>query len=101
LANGGNPRLQAYADYLRSKGLDTDPRDALRRINCQGLWIYGGRDNGRMVQLSIDRLKALIDAGQTNFSYWVNSAAGHDDFDANPWFMDAATQWILAQAGRR
>lgn len=101
LADGGNPQLRAYADYLRTKGLDTDPRDALRQIHNQGLWIYGGRDNGRTVQLSIDRLKALIDAGQTNFSYWLNSAAAHDDFDANPWFMDAVMQWMLAQAGRR
>lgn len=101
VADGGNPELQAYADYLRSKGLDTDPRDALRRIDNQGLWVYGGKDNGRMVQLSIDRLKALIDGGRANFSYWLNSAAGHDDFGANPWFMNAATHWILAQTGRR
>lgn len=97
-AASGNARLQGYVDYLKAKSLDTDPRDSLRRIKAAGLWIFGGRDTVRTGPLSIERLKALIEAGQGNFTYWLNSAGGHDDFDANPWFMDAATQWMLTQA---
>jgi hypothetical protein len=90
--------VRGYIDYLRANGLDTDPRDSLRKMRSPGLWVYGAKDANQPVQLSIERLRSLIEAGHSNFVYWLNSAGGHDDFEANGPLLEATAYWMLGQA---
>lgn len=102
IGKGGNlstdDRARAFVAQLRVKG-NTDPRDALRKLKIPGLWIYGGRDTTLPVALSVERLQGLIDEGQTNFVYWLNSAAGHDmnQQPENRPLIGAMMEWMLEQ----
>lgn len=102
IGTGGNLSDDATARKLvatlRSEGRDTDPRQSLRGIKVPGLWIYGGRDETLPVPLSIQRLQGLIDAGQPNFSYWLDSNARHADFQNSRPFMQAMVHWMKDRA---
>lgn len=104
IGKGGNlsadDRARAFVAQLRVKG-DTDPRDDLRKLKIPGLWIYGGRDPTLPVALSVERLQGLINEGQANYAYWLNSAAGHDmnQQPKNRPIIEAMLQWMRQQAG--
>lgn len=103
IGKGGNlstdDRARAFVAQLRIKG-DTDPRDALRKLKIPGLWIYGGRDPTLPVALSVERLQGLINEGQANYAFWLNSAAGHDmnQQPENRPIIGAMMEWMLQQA---
>jgi alpha-beta hydrolase superfamily lysophospholipase len=57
---------------------DFDPRPMLEQLGTPVLWAFGGRDNVMPVDLSISRLKQLIEKGQRNFGYRLYSELGHE-----------------------
>ena len=48
---------------------DFDPREALSKLKIPGLWVFAGRDRNMNADLSIIRLKSLIAAGHSEYSY--------------------------------
>jgi pimeloyl-ACP methyl ester carboxylesterase len=76
---------------------DTDPLDALKDLSIPGLWLFGGRDIYVPVNLSIERLSALM-AQRKPFEFKLFPASGHDldERDAFP----AAIEWIKSTAAR-
>jgi pimeloyl-ACP methyl ester carboxylesterase len=104
IGTGGNfsddDTARNFIRRLRAEGRDTDPRDSLRGLSIPGLWVYGGRDETLPVALSIERLQGLIDQGQVNFAYWLDSAARHFDLQNSRPFLQATTQWMLEHVAR-
>lgn len=76
-----------WPDFL---GTDTDPSDSLKKMDIPGLWIYGEQDGSIPVDLSIRRLKALINAGHS-YEYVLFSGLGHNNI---PETFTTATDWI-------
>ena len=50
---------------------DVDPLKLLTTVSIPGLWLFGGRDPYLPVELSTQRLQALINQGRSNFEYRV------------------------------
>lgn len=59
-------------------GKDSDPSDNLKTLDMPGLWVFGERDGSVPVDLSIERLNALIDAGRP-YEYALMSSLGHNN----------------------
>lgn len=70
-------RSTPYA-WPKIMGRDTDPSDSLRKLNIPGLWIFGGKDGSIPVDLSIERLTLLNQAGGKNYRYVLFSDLGHN-----------------------
>lgn len=99
IGTGGNmstdDNARAFIAALRTQGRDTDPRDALRKLRIPGLWLFGGRDDTLPVELSIQRLQGLIQAGQTKFEYRLTPAAGHFmNLETDRTAIEAMVEWM-------
>lgn len=93
LSSDGDSR--ALIAQLRGQRMDTDPRDALRKLEIPGLWLFGGNDNTMPVKLSIDRLSGLISEGQANFEFRLAPDGGHNmNFQADRPAIDAMIEWM-------
>ncbi len=77
-----------WPDFL---GEDTDAGKIMAGVHKPSLWIFGERDGSVPVDLSIERLKALVDAGQP-FEYALFSSLGHNNMTET---FSYATDWIL------
>lgn len=81
-------RVPSYARALQSRktkyiwpdflGTDSDPSESLAKLKIPGLWIYGERDGSIPVDLSIQRLKLLINSGHS-YEYVLFSGLGHNN----------------------
>ncbi len=77
-----------WPDFL---GKDTDPSESLVKLDIPGLWIFGAQDGSVPVDLSIQRLQALIDAHHP-YAYALFSNLGHNNMKET---FSTATDWIL------
>ena len=96
---GGNLSTDEHARTfiagLRAQNADTDPRDALRNLHIPGLWLFGGRDDTKVIGLSIERLSGLIQAGQSHFEYRLTPEAGHFmNVETDRVVIDAMVEWM-------
>jgi len=82
-----------WPDFL---GVDTDPATSLRTLAVPGLWLFSDNDASIPVDLSIDRLRALTDAGH-RYEHVLFPGLGHNNMDDT---FQVATQWILKKAAR-
>lgn len=84
-----NARTQEYVwpDFL---GKDSNPSDSLAKFKVPGLWIFGGKDGSVPVDLSMERLSRLIDAGH-DYEYVLFSSLGHNNMGET---FATATDWI-------
>jgi pimeloyl-ACP methyl ester carboxylesterase len=90
--------VREFIGRLREAGADPDPRDALRQLSIPGLWIFGTEDVVVAPALSIERLQGLIDAGQTQFEYYMNEDGEHDlNLELDRAVFDGMVTWMLAQ----
>jgi len=64
-----------WPSYL---GKDSNPSDNLKTLDMPGLWVFGERDGSVPVDLSIERLNVLIDAGHA-YEYALMSSLGHNN----------------------
>ena len=71
-------------------GKDTDPSESLAKLKIPGLWIFGEKDGSVPVDLSIQRLKKLIETGG-QYSYVLFSDLGHNNMHES---FSTATDWI-------
>lgn len=81
-------QVPSYAQALQSRktkyiwpdflGKDSDPSESLAKLKIPGLWIYGERDGSIPVDLSIQRLKLLINSGHS-YEYVLFSRLGHNN----------------------
>lgn len=76
-----------WPDFL---GRDTDPSESLSRLKIPGLWIFGENDGSVPVDLSTERLAALVDTDH-EYSYVVFSGLGHNNMDET---FATAVDWI-------
>lgn len=83
----------AWADY--------DPRDALDQLKIPGLWLFGGRDRNVDVDLSIARLKGLIEQGHSNYEYDLYPSYDHSLGGLNVDVIGATVDWIRKVLGDR
>jgi len=81
--NDGESSVQYSMEEIMSKladvpqsGFDSTP--VIAQLDQPGLWIWGDRDQSIPVPECAANLKALIDAGQSNFSYRVLPNADHN-----------------------
>ena len=79
---------------------DFDPREALSLLRIPGLWVFGGRDRNVDVDLSIERLQALVAAGHSNYSYTLWPNYDHQLGGINPDVTEPAVAWIAVAVGR-
>lgn len=84
-----NSRKEKYIwpDFL---GKDTDPSESLKNLKISGLWVFGEKDGSIPVDLSIQRLKKLTDAGH-EYDYALFSYLGHINMSET---FSTATDWI-------
>ena len=80
---------------------DYDPRDALHQLKIPGLWLFGGRDRGVDVDLSIERLKGLIEYGHSNYEYHLYPSYDHSLGEVNVDVIGATVDWIRKVLGAR
>jgi pimeloyl-ACP methyl ester carboxylesterase len=82
-------RTQKYVwpDFL---GMDTDSSVTLRGLGIPGLWIFSDNDASIPVDLSIERLRALQDAGH-RYDYVLVPGQGHNNMDGT---FATAVEWI-------
>lgn len=71
-------------------GKDTDPSDSLAKLEIPGFWVFGDNDGSVPVDLSIKRLKKLIDSGH-RYNYVLFSGSGHNNM---PETFATVTDWI-------
>jgi uncharacterized protein len=83
----------AWADY--------DPRDALEQLKIPGLWLFGGRDRNVDVDLSVERLKGLIEHGHSNYEYHLYPSYDHYLGGPNVDVIAATVDWIRKVVGSR
>ncbi|NRB72111.1 MAG: alpha/beta hydrolase [Xanthomonadales bacterium] len=79
-----------WPDFL---GEDMNPADSLATLAIPGLWVFGARDGSVPVDLSMQRLDALIAAGRP-YEYVTFSSAGHNNMAAT---FDTVGAWIRRQ----
>lgn len=70
-------RVREHMKSAPIRDNDFDPRTALSRLSLPVLWIFGGRDNSIPVELSIARLKEMIEQGHRNFEFRLFPEQGH------------------------
>lgn len=90
-----------HVDYRSD---DVDPLESLKPVSVPGLWLFGGRDPHVPVELSVRRLRGLIDQGRSNFEYRVFPEESHDLADsADQASFVAMIDWIkqVASAERK
>lgn len=93
-------KVPSYAEALRARkvkyiwpgflGKDTDPSESLAKLKIPGLWIFGKNDGSVPVDLSIQNLHKLTDAGHP-YEYVLFSGLGHNNM---PETFATATDWI-------
>lgn len=93
-------RVPGYAEALNARktkyiwpdflGKDSDPNESLAKLNIPGLWIFGENDGSIPVDLSIQNLKKLRNAGH-GYDYVLFSALGHNNM---PETFATVTDWI-------
>jgi len=71
-------------------GKDTDPSESLAKLKIPGLWVFGANDGSVPVDLSIQRLKTLKEAGHT-YEYVLFSGLGHNNMSET---FATVTDWI-------
>ncbi|MEM1093743.1 MAG: alpha/beta hydrolase [Bacteroidota bacterium] len=76
-----------WPDFL---GTDTDPTTSLAQLNIPGLWIFGANDGSVPVDLSIERLEPLRQAGHA-YDYVLFSGVGHNNIGET---FATAVAWI-------
>lgn len=76
-----------WPDFL---GQDTNPADSLVKLSMPGLWVFGARDGSVPVDLSVERLQPLIDAGKP-YEYALMSSLGHNNMSET---FSYVTDWI-------
>ncbi len=72
-------------------GKDIDPSESLLELDIPSLWIFGGKDGSIPVDLSISRLKLLVNKGKQNYEYVIFSGLGHENIDLT---FSTMTSWI-------
>ncbi|MEM9401542.1 MAG: alpha/beta hydrolase [Pseudomonadota bacterium] len=100
-------RVPAYAEALAARttpyvwpdflGRDTDASEDLARLDLPGVWLFGENDGSVPVDLSIERLRALQDAGH-DYHYVLFSGVGHNNM---PETFDTAVAWIKRTISRQ
>lgn len=74
-------------------GFDVDPSVSLSQLSIPGLWLFGSEDDSIPVELSVQRLEALIQNGHT-YQYKIFPGLGHSigrsDDPRNPYMVN----WI-------
>ncbi|MET1053919.1 MAG: alpha/beta fold hydrolase [Pedobacter sp.] len=89
-------RRHISSDPDRYQFAATDPRDALARLSCPGLWLFGGKDIQVPVALSTERLNTLKAQGKP-YMYRLFPDLGHNTaFAKSQEPVDAAILWIKA-----
>ena len=93
-------RVPSYAEALHARttpyiwpdflGEDTAPTTSLATLDIPGLWVFGEQDGSVPVDLSIDRLNALIDTGKP-YEYAFFSRLGHNNMHET---FSMVTDWI-------
>ncbi len=76
-----------WPDFL---GKDSNPSDSLVKLGIPGVWIFGAQDGSVPVDLSLQRLQKLIDAGHS-YEYVLFSNLGHNNMTET---FSTATDWI-------
>lgn len=76
-----------WPDFL---GEDTDPSVSLANLEIPGFWVFGESDGSVPVDLSIQRLKKLIESGH-NYKYVFFSGSGHNNM---PETFATVSDWI-------
>lgn len=71
-------------------GADTDPVTSLKGLTIPGLWIFSDNDGSIPVDLSLERLKSLSNAGH-RYDYVLFSGLGHNNMEGT---FPVATHWI-------
>lgn len=71
-------------------GTDTDPATSLSQLDMPGLWIFGANDGSVPVDLSIERLEPLRQAGHA-YDYVLFSGVGHNNIGET---FATAVAWI-------
>ncbi len=80
-----------WPDFL---GEDTSPTASLKKLKIPGLWVFGKKDGSIPVDLSMDRLNALI-SDDYAYEYILLSRAGHNNMRetfvmVNDWVVKVA-----------
>ncbi|HEX7026838.1 MAG TPA: alpha/beta fold hydrolase [Gammaproteobacteria bacterium] len=93
-------RVPSYAEALNSRkvkyiwpaflGKDSDPSESLAKLAIPGLWVFGGNDGSVPVDLSIQNLQKLQDAGH-RYDYVLFSGLGHNNMRET---FVTVTDWI-------
>lgn len=76
-----------WPDFL---GVDTDPSETLRSLSIPGLWLFSDNDGSIPVDLSIERLQMLRQAGH-RYDYVLFSGLGHNNMGRT---FATAIDWI-------
>jgi uncharacterized protein len=71
-----------------------DPRTALSQLKIPGLWMYGGRDRNVDVDLSVERLKELIESGHGNYRYRLFPDYDHELGNIDIDVLGPTMEWI-------
>jgi pimeloyl-ACP methyl ester carboxylesterase len=87
-------REHIRSDPDRYEFVDTDPLESLRKLSLPGLWLFGDRDSNVPVDLSIERLHALIESGKP-YEYEVFPRMGH--FLPTEKVIPVAVGWLKKQ----
>lgn len=92
--------VPSYAEALSSRktkyiwpdflGKDSDPSESLKKLKIPGLWIFGKNDGSVPVDLSIQNLQKLKDAGH-GYDYVLFSGLGHNNMAET---FSTVTDWI-------
>lgn len=91
--------VDSYMKSVQYRADDVDPRQSLIDLNIPGLWIFGGNDNSIPVDLSISRLKELIQSGHSQFQFKIFEKDNHFTLD-DPDAYKLMTQWITSTASK-
>ncbi|MBB3059576.1 alpha/beta hydrolase family protein [Microbulbifer rhizosphaerae] len=93
-------RIPSYEEALKSRkvkyiwpgflGKDTDPSESLAKLKIPGIWVFGGNDGSVPVDLSIRRLRKLIDDGH-EYEYVLFSNLGHNNMTET---FSTVADWI-------
>lgn len=99
-ADSDSSSVPAYSEALQSRtetyiwpdflGEDTDPSKSLATLDIPGLWVFGAQDGSIPVDLSMQRLKQLIQLGQP-YEYALFSALGHNNMSET---FSVVSDWI-------
>ncbi|MEM6646564.1 MAG: alpha/beta hydrolase [Bacteroidota bacterium] len=81
-----------WPDFL---GTDTDPVTSLAQLDIPGLWIFGANDGSVPVDLSIEHLEPLRQAGHA-YHYVLFSGVGHNNIGET---FATAVDWIERVVG--